>query len=379
MDPGGQDLLALDPGDQDLLGFLLEENGDLWAATEQDVEAPLDLELPPSENSVQALSDWEVEDLLSSLLSPSASLDVLSSSISSIRHDHNYSLPQEHVSIDLDIGSFEKEGFRVTPMPVGDTVTEQEISRLMLTEEEKKLLEKEGLSLPSALPLTKVEEQVLKRIRRKIRNKRAAQESRKKKKVYVGGLESRVLKYTAQNQELQNKIRILEEQNLSLLDQLKKLQAMVIEIANKTSSGSTCVLVLLFSFCLLLVPAMYSSDTRGSVPAEYVVLHRQLRALPSEDCHQEKLPAQRSKSLKDSTSQLLGSSEQMLQASSNASCLLHCMPQAEPPLHWTFLDLSSETPFSGPNHPLKANLSKKGEWLPTHSPSSVVLLGRHSC
>lgn len=56
----------------------------------------------------------------------------------------------------------------------------------------------------------------------------------------------------------------------SLLDQLKKLQAMVTEIANKTSSGSTCVLVLVLSFCLLLVPAMYSSDARGSVPAEYV-------------------------------------------------------------------------------------------------------------
>lgn len=49
MDPCGQDLLALDPGDQDLLGFLLEESGDLWAATEQDMEAPLDLELSPSE------------------------------------------------------------------------------------------------------------------------------------------------------------------------------------------------------------------------------------------------------------------------------------------------------------------------------------------
>ncbi|MCV4678002.1 bZIP transcription factor, partial [Escherichia coli] len=79
--------------------------------------------------------------------------------------------------------------------------------------------------------------QVLKRVRRKIRNKRAAQESRKKKKVYVVGLESRVLKYTAQNQELQNKVQHLEEQNLSLLDQLRKLQAMVTEIANKTSSG----------------------------------------------------------------------------------------------------------------------------------------------
>ncbi|XP_021087905.1 cyclic AMP-responsive element-binding protein 3 isoform X1 [Mesocricetus auratus] len=370
MDPAGQDLLALDPGDQDLLSFLLEESGDLWAATERDVEAPLDLEPPPSENSVQALSDWEVEGLLSSLLSPSASLDVLGSSIASIRHDHSYALPREHVAIDLDIGSFEKEGFRVTPVSVGATATEQETPRLILTEEEKRLLEKEGLSLPSAWPLTKVEEQVLKRVRRKIRNKRAAQESRKKKKVYVGGLESRVLKYTAQNQELQNKIQILEKQNLSLLGQLRKLQAMVIEIANKTSSGSTCVLVLLFSFCLLLVPAMYSSDTRGSVPAEYVVLHRQLRALPSEDHHQAKL--------KDSTDQLLGSSEQMFQASSNASCLLHHMPQAEPPLHGTLRDLSSETPFSGPNHPLQANLSKKGGWLPTHSPS-VVLLGRYLC
>lgn len=380
MDPGGQDLLALDPGEQDLLGFLLEESGDLWAATEQDVEAPLDLQLPPSENSVQALSDWEVEDLLSSLLSPSASPDVLSSSTSSsssVRHDHNYSLPQNHVSIDLDTGSFKKDGFHVTPLRVEETAAEQEISGLILTEEEKRLLEKEGLTLPSTLPLTKVEEQVLKRVRRKIRNKKAAQESRKKKKVYVGGLESRVLKYTAQNQELQNKVQLLEEQNLSLLGQLRKLQAMVTEIANKTSSGSTCVLVLLFSFCLLLVPAMYSSDTRGSVPAEYVVLHRQLRALPSEDQQQQKLPALQSELPKDSTNQFLDSSEHTLLAS-NFSCLLYHMPQAQPPLHWPRLNLSSEIPFSSPNLPLQANLSKNGGWLPAHCPSSVTLQGRYS-
>ncbi|XP_028634916.1 cyclic AMP-responsive element-binding protein 3 [Grammomys surdaster] len=378
MDPGGQDLLALDPGDQDLLGFLLEESGDLWAATEQDMEAPLDLELSPSENSVQELSDWEVEDLLSSLLSPSASRDVLSSSSSSILHDHNYSLPQEHVSIDLDAESFEKEGFHVTPLRVEETATEQEISRLILTEEEKRLLEKEGLTLPSTLPLTKMEEQVLKRVRRKIRNKRAAQESRKKKKVYVVGLESRVLKYTAQNQELQNKVQRLEEQNLSLLDQLRKLQAMVIEIANKTSSGSTCVLVLVFSFCLLLVPAMYSSDARGSVPAEYVVLHRKLRALPSEDHHQPKLSALPSELPMDSTHQLLDSSEHLLLVSSNFSCILYHMPQAEQSLHWPLLDLSSEMSFSGSNLLLQANLSESGEWLPTHSPSLVILQGRYS-
>nr|KAF6433156.1 cAMP responsive element binding protein 3 [Molossus molossus] len=256
--------LALDPGEQDLLGFLLDESGDLGAVPEEVLEAPLDWELSLSE----ALSDWDVEDFLSSLPSPPAPLNILSNSNPSlVHHDHTYSLSQEYVSIDLDSGSCGKEGAQMTSLQVEEP-SEQEIVRLILTEEEKRLLEQEGLSLPGTLPLTKMEEQVLKRVRRKIRNKKSAQESRRKKKVYVGGLESRVLKYTAQNLELQNKVQLLEEQNLSLLDQLRRLQAMVIQISNKTSSSSTCVLVLLFSFCLVFVPAMYSSGTRGSLPAE---------------------------------------------------------------------------------------------------------------
>lgn len=50
---------------------------------------------------MQALSEWETEDLLDSLLSPPTSLNVLSSSDSClVHHDHTYSLSQ-HVSIDL--------------------------------------------------------------------------------------------------------------------------------------------------------------------------------------------------------------------------------------------------------------------------------------
>ncbi|XP_004631925.2 cyclic AMP-responsive element-binding protein 3 [Octodon degus] len=360
--------LALDPGDQDLLGFLLEESGLLGGAPAEAQEAPLDWELPPSEE----LSDWEVQDLLN-LLSPPPSLDVVDSNVCPVHHDHTYTLPQEHVSIDLVSGSCGEERAHMTP-PHLEEPAEQETAKLLLTEEEEKLLEKEGLALSGTLPLTKMEEQILKRVRRKIRNKKSAQESRRKKKVYLGGLENRVLKYTAQNLELQNKVQLLEEENLSLLDQLRKLQAMLVEVSNKTTSSSTCILVLFFSFCLLFVPAMYSSDTRGSLPAEDVVLSRQLRSLPMEDPLQRELPALKSEVSKDSISQLLDSSDHVLRAPGNCSCLLYHIPSQQCPC----LDLFLKPCCPGPMFHLQANLTRKEKWLPNHSSSSVILQGRYS-
>ncbi|XP_053556707.1 cyclic AMP-responsive element-binding protein 3-like protein 3 [Bombina bombina] len=143
-----------------------------------------------------------------------------------------------------------------SPVPSQQGRTPGTCGELILTEDEKKLLSKEGVSLPTQLPLTKYEERVLKKIRRKIRNKQSAQESRKKKKEYMDGLESRMSACAAHNQELQRKVLQLEKHNVSLMEQLRKLQALVSQSAGKAAQTGTCVAVLLLSLSLIIFPSL---------------------------------------------------------------------------------------------------------------------------
>lgn len=126
--------------------------------------------------------------------------------------------------------------------------------KLTLTNEEKRLLAKEGISLPGNYPLTKHEERELKRIRRKIRNKISAQDSRKRKKEYVDGLEERVKQCTDENQTLIKRIKQLQSQNHNLMSQMKKLQTLLTKGTSKTAQPATCLMVLLLSLALVAVP-----------------------------------------------------------------------------------------------------------------------------
>uniref|UniRef100_A0A8C3VSZ5 Cyclic AMP-responsive element-binding protein 3-like protein 4 n=1 Tax=Catagonus wagneri TaxID=51154 RepID=A0A8C3VSZ5_9CETA len=141
---------------------------------------------------------------------------------------------------------------------------------LFLTDEEKRLLGQEGVSLPSHLPLTKAEERVLKKVRRKIRNKQSAQDSRRRKKEYIDGLESRVAACSAQNQELQKKVQELERHNISLVTQLRQLQMLIVQTSNKAAQTSTCVLILLFSLALIILPSFSPfQDPPEAGPEDY--------------------------------------------------------------------------------------------------------------
>ncbi|XP_010363039.1 cyclic AMP-responsive element-binding protein 3-like protein 4 [Rhinopithecus roxellana] len=141
---------------------------------------------------------------------------------------------------------------------------------LFLTDEEKRLLGQEGVSLPSHLPLTKAEERVLKKVRRKIRNKQSAQDSRRRKKEYIDGLESRVAACSAQNQELQKKVQELERHNISLVAQLRQLQTLIAQTSNKAAQTSTCVLILLFSLALIILPSFSPFQGRPETgPEDY--------------------------------------------------------------------------------------------------------------
>lgn len=134
------------------------------------------------------------------------------------------------------------------------TVPSSHHAELVLADEEKDLLRKEGIQLPSHLPLTREEEKILRSVRRRIRNKASARNSRRKKQDYMEALEKRVKICTDEKRHLEKKVSSLEKQNSTLVGQLKKLQKLVTEGTRQTARTGTCAMILALSFALVLLP-----------------------------------------------------------------------------------------------------------------------------
>lgn len=99
--------------------------------------------------------------------------------------------------------------------------------KLVLTREEIKLIKQEGYEVPTRLPLTKAEERMLKKIRRKIKNKISAQESRRKKKEYVDDLEKKIARYVDENKALKERMAKIEKNQKTLTQERDLLRNMI--------------------------------------------------------------------------------------------------------------------------------------------------------
>lgn len=95
---------------------------------------------------------------------------------------------------------------------------------IYLTEEEKRTLISEGYPIPTKLPLSKAEERSLKKIRRKIKNKISAQESRRKKKEYMDSLERKYDLMQSEANQWRSKVETLQAKNIALVKQIADLQ-----------------------------------------------------------------------------------------------------------------------------------------------------------
>lgn len=153
---------------------------------------------------------------------------------------------------------------------------ERQYPLLILSDEEKRLLSKEGICLPTHYPLTKHEERELKRIRRKIRNKISAQDSRKRKKEYVDGLEERIKQGAEEKKILMNRVKHLQQQNNRLIAQMNKLQALVFNTSGTKATPTTCLLIVLVSALLVSLPNLRIPQNSEWKDQQHVTARRAL-------------------------------------------------------------------------------------------------------
>ncbi|KAF6036414.1 CREB3L1 [Bugula neritina] len=147
---------------------------------------------------------------------------------------------------------------------------------LRLTEEEKRTFITEGYPVPSKLPLTKAEERNLKKVRRKIKNKISAQESRRKKKEYMDQLERKVEDIVKENNDLKQKCDKFENNNRTLMAKVGKLQAILKSLSPKqvTTQAGTCLFVMVLCLAVFIGNwSPFSSTLSPESPVDSHSLH----------------------------------------------------------------------------------------------------------
>ncbi|XP_007951986.1 cyclic AMP-responsive element-binding protein 3-like protein 2 [Orycteropus afer afer] len=107
----------------------------------------------------------------------------------------------------------------------------------------------------------------------------SAQESRRKKKEYMDSLEKKVESCSTENLELRKKVEVLENTNRTLLQQLQKLQTLVMGKVSRTcklagTQTGTCLMVVVLCFAVAFGSIFqgsgpYPSATKMALPSQH--------------------------------------------------------------------------------------------------------------
>lgn len=243
-------------------------------------------------------------------------------------------------------------------------LTDQWSPDLQLTEEEQKLLDQEGVTLPSNMPLTKAEERILKRVRRKIRNKQSAQDSRRRRKEYIDALENRAAACSAQNKELQRTVEQLEKNNMSLVAQLRQLQSLIKRTASKGAQTSTCLLIIIVSLGLIILPSFSPFMRRSTVGDDYRPIGVISRNILTDHASLQP-PANDEAALSDSEGSDVNQSE--AEDASDAVSIDQSQPSIEPPALQTNQSEPSPAPVAERNPPHRLEDKNRDSSKPAHA------------
>ena len=127
-------------------------------------------------------------------------------------------------------------------------------SQVKLTTEEIEALQLAGLPIPTTLPLTKVEQNALRDVRRKLKNKQAAMENRRRKKEYVTDLESKVAGYERAVSSFEERLKRVEREKQVLETELRNLRRESrSEKDSRSVSVQTGACLMVFVLCFGLV------------------------------------------------------------------------------------------------------------------------------
>lgn len=246
-------------------------------------------------------------------------------------------------------------------------LTDQWNPELQLTEEEQKLLDQEGVTLPSNMPLTKAEERILKRVRRKIRNKQSAQDSRRRRKEYIDALENRAAACSAQNKELQRTVEQLEKNNMSLLAQLRQLQSLIKRTASKGAQTSTCLLIIIVSLGLIILPSFSPFLRRSAAGDDYRPIGVISRNILTDHASSQP-PANEETALNaQSDSEPSDVSQSEAEDTSDTVSIDQSQPSLESPALQTNQSERSPAPVAGQNPPHRLEDKNRDSSKPAHA------------